>query len=96
MRCSAGTQTLTPSPVLLPPPDVTHSGIGKNAYDQNCPDRINAEGRNANQLTITKDVTSKDMKSYFCLTIIRIFIKESKTDILRTIKKLIRCFKKME
>lgn len=27
------------------------------------------------------------MKSYFCLTIIRVFIKESKIDILRNIKK---------
>lgn len=51
------------------------------------PNIINTERTNSNQPAITKEFTSKHMKSYFCLTIIRVFIKESKTDILRNIKK---------
>ena len=57
-------------------------------------DIINAECRKGSQLSITKDYTFKDVKSYLCLTIIRTFIKENKTNILRNIKELIRCFRK--
>lgn len=59
-------------------------------------DAINAECRKGNQLSITKDCTFKDVKSHLCLTIIRTFIKENKTNILRNIKELLRHFKKMK
>lgn len=57
---------------------------------------INAECRNSNQPAITKELTSKDMKSYFGLTIVRISIKENTINILKNIKELLRHFKKMK
>lgn len=57
---------------------------------------ISAECRKGDQLSITKDYTFKDVKSYLSLTIIRTFNKENKTNILRNIKELTRRFKKMK
>lgn len=74
---------------------ITHSCREKNTYNQKY--QYNSHRvQNSNQLAISKEFASKDMKSYFCLTIVKIFIEESKTDILRKIKKFTRCFKKMK